>query len=48
MRDLLEAKAPLPKKCEIATMAETVWSGNSQAVTVIAVLRAFDEMITAN
>ena len=45
MQMLLEARAPLPAKCDITAMAETVWAANTQASAVINVLRAFDQTI---
>ncbi len=47
MRVLLETKAALPEKCEIATMAETVWAANVHAGAVINALREFDQTITS-
>ncbi|HQQ75279.1 MAG TPA: YqcC family protein [Pseudomonadales bacterium] len=46
MQTLIAAQAPLPDKCDIAAMAETVWAANVHAKPVIEVLRAFDETIT--
>ena len=45
MHALIEAQAVLPSQCDIATMAETVWTADGRAKTVITVLRAFDEAI---
>lgn len=46
MQVLLNTGAPLPAKCDITAMAETVWTGNAQARAVIHALRAFDQTIT--
>lgn len=48
MHALLEARAPLPLQCDIATMAETVWTNELRAKPVIAVLKAFDEAINSH
>jgi uncharacterized protein YqcC (DUF446 family) len=48
MQMLLEARAPLPLQCDIATMAETVWAAHVHAKNVIAVLRAFDATINGD
>lgn len=48
MQAMLAERAPLPLQCNITAMAETVWSGNNRAVTVIATLKAFDAMINGN
>lgn len=48
MRLLLDSHAPLPAQCDIATMAETVWSNHRAALPVIRALRAFDQTIATN
>ena len=48
MHALLQSDAPLPTQCDIATMAETVWSNHRAALPVIRTLRAFDQTIAAN
>ncbi|HSC74637.1 MAG TPA: YqcC family protein [Pseudomonadales bacterium] len=45
MNTLITAQAPLPDKCDITTMAETVWAANVHAKHVIDALRAFDQTI---
>ena len=45
MNALISAKAPLPDKCDITAMAETVWPTNAQAKPVIDALRQFDTAI---
>jgi uncharacterized protein YqcC (DUF446 family) len=48
MHTLLETRGPLPLQCNIATMAETVWTNELRAKPVIAVLKAFDEAINSH
>ena len=48
MHALLQSEAPLPTQCDIATMAETVWSNKPAALPVIRLLRAFDQAITTS
>lgn len=45
MQAIVAAQAPLPGKCDITTMAETVWPTNTRAKPVIDVLRQFDTVI---
>ena len=45
MHALIEARAPLPDQCDIATMAETVWTADVRTKAVIDVLREFDKVI---
>ena len=45
MNALITSQAPLPDKCDITAMAETVWTANIQAKPVIDVLRQFDNLI---
>jgi uncharacterized protein YqcC (DUF446 family) len=48
MHVVLDAGAPLPAKCDITAMAETVWTANSGAKGVIATLQRFDNLINGN
>ena len=45
MNALIAAQAPLPDKCDITAMAETVWPTNIQAKPVINTLKIFDNII---
>ena len=45
MNSLIATQAPLPDKCDITGMAETVWPTNARAKPVIEVLRRFDAVI---
>ena len=47
MNTLIATQAPLPDKCDITAMAETVWPANVQANPVIDVLRQFDNVINS-
>ena len=47
MNTLITTQAPLPDKCDITAMAETVWPANTQAKPVIEVLRQFDAVINS-
>lgn len=46
MHALLATEPPLPIACDIAAMAETVWTANTRTKNVIHVLRVFDQAIS--